>query len=143
MKRKIILPMLLSLLPMARALPAADGFAVVVAKSNPATHITRAQLRRMMLGEMKTWPSGEKVTVLFAGAGEVSRVAALKEICGMTEADFGRFTLQASFTGSDAQLPRTFPSTTAVSKIVQYVPGGVGIVARGDVVEGVKLIPVD
>ena len=62
------------------------GFSVVVNKDNPAASISKAQLRKMMLGETSAWPGGAKVMVVLGPAGDASRGAALKDICGMSAA---------------------------------------------------------
>lgn len=121
---------------------AQSGFAVVVSKSNPATNITKAQLRRMVTGELNAWPAGGKVLVLLASPGEPARVAMLKEICGMSESDFGKFITQKAFAG-DSTAPKVLPSTGVVIKAVQLSPGGIGIVAVGDVNDGVKVLAVN
>jgi|HubBroStandDraft_5_1064220.scaffolds.fasta_scaffold538002_1 ABC-type phosphate transport system substrate-binding protein len=121
---------------------AQSDFAVVVNKSNPATHVTKAQLRRMVSGDMTSWPEGEKVSVLLAGPGEPARAAMLKEICGMSESDFGLFVTRKTFAGSNA-MPKIQPSTTAVRQKVPLSPGAVGIIPAADVDDTVKVIPVD
>src|SRR5690349_15161849 len=86
---------------------AEEGFAVIVSKTNPVSHISKSQLRRMLTGEMTTWPGGARVAVLLGPAGDPSRAAALKQVCGMSEVDFGKFTLQQSFGGDAKGVPKT------------------------------------
>jgi ABC-type phosphate transport system substrate-binding protein len=136
-KRILITSMVLSTSALAQS-----GFAVVVSKSNPATHVSKADLRRMVTGEMNTWPAGGKVLVLLASPDEPARVAMLKQICGMSESDFGKYISQKAFAGGSGA-PKILPSTAVVVKVVQLSPGGIGIVAPGDVSDAVKLIPVD
>jgi hypothetical protein len=50
-----------------------SGFEVIVSKSNPATHMPKAQLRRMVLGDMTSWPAGGKVLVVIATPGDPAR----------------------------------------------------------------------
>jgi ABC-type phosphate transport system substrate-binding protein len=121
-----------------------SSFAVIVGKSNPATNITKTQLRRMVLGEMTTWPGGGKVLVLLASSGDPARSAMLKEICGMSESDYGKYLAQKSFAG-DSNAPKTLPSTAVVVKVVQITPGGlgIGIVSVSDVNDSVKRLPVE
>jgi ABC-type phosphate transport system substrate-binding protein len=119
-----------------------SSFAVIVGKSNPAEHITKAQLRRMVLGEMTTWPAGGKVLVVIATSGDPARAAMLKEICGMSESDFGKYLSQKAFAG-DSAAPKTVPSTALVLKVVQLTAGGLGIVSVGDVNDTVKRLTVE
>jgi ABC-type phosphate transport system substrate-binding protein len=121
---------------------AQSDFAVVVGKSNPAVSITKAQLRRMITGEMKSWPAGGKVQVVLAIPGDPARAAMLKEVCGMSESDFGKFLAQKSF-GGDSTAPKILPSTAVVIKVVQLLAGSVGIVSTGDVTDAVKPLPLN
>lgn len=127
---------------LATAAAAQEGFSVVVAKSSPETQVTRAQLRRMILAEATTWPSGAKVTVLLGPAGDAARAAALKQICGMTESEFSKFVLHLGFSGEVKSVPKSLPSTAAVRQLVQLNAGSVGIVAPGDVNDTVKVLQV-
>jgi ABC-type phosphate transport system substrate-binding protein len=121
---------------------AQSGFAIVVGKTNPATHITKAQLRRMVMGELNTWPAGGKVSVMLAGPGDPARVAMLKEICGMSETDFGKYVAQKAFAGESAA-PKILPSTAVVVKVVKLTPGAIGIVAAADVDDTVKPLAIE
>jgi len=119
-----------------------SGFAVIVSKSNPATHMPKAQLRRMVLGDMTSWPAGGKVLVVIATPGDPARGAMLKQICGMSESDFGKYISQKAF-GGDSAAPKVLPSTAVVVKVVKLTPGGLGIVAASDADDSVKVLPVD
>jgi hypothetical protein len=94
----------------ASAALAQHGFVIVVNKDNPNTKLTKALLRRMLMGETATWPSGEKVTIFLGPAGNAARTAALKEFCGMSESDFSKHALQASF-DAESPFPKASPRT--------------------------------
>jgi hypothetical protein len=96
----------------------------------------------MVMGEMNAWPAGGKVLVLLAGPGDPARAAMLKTICGMSESDFVKYIAQKAFGGNGAA-PKVLPSTGVVLKVVQLTPGGIGIVAPGDVNETVKVLPIE
>lgn len=49
------------LLPLAAA---DDDLAVVVNKSNPVDNLTKAQLRKIILGDQASWPTGKRVIVV-------------------------------------------------------------------------------
>jgi hypothetical protein len=120
-----------------------SSFSVVVNKDNPATSISKSQLRKMMMGETPSWPGGgAKVMVLMGPAGDGARGAALKEICGMSESDYSKQTLQASFAGG-AKVVKTLPSTAAVRQVVALSPGGLGIVDGSAGGQGLKILPVE
>ena len=80
--------------------------------------------------------------MLLAGPGDPARAAMLKSVCGMSESDFGKFISQkASQGGSGA--PKILPSTAVVVKVAGLTPGGIGIVAAGDVTDSVKVLTVE
>ena len=120
-----------------------QGFSVAVNKDNPATSITKAQLRRMMMGETPSWPGGAKVMIVLGPAGDSSRVAALKQICGMTEADFAKQVLQASFAGGGASPVKTLPSASSVRKVVAIAAGALGIVDGPQAGTGIKILTIE
>jgi hypothetical protein len=120
-----------------------QGFSIVVQKDNPAKSISKAQFRRMMMGESATWPGGGKAVVLMGPAGDSARAAALKQICGMGESDFSKHALQASFDGGDKALPKVLPSTGAVRNVVTLTTGGVGIVEAAEPGPGLRVLPLE
>jgi hypothetical protein len=133
---------ILLVLFLAATLHAENRYIVVVQQSNTNTSVTRAQLRRMLMGEVATWPNGEKATVLLGPAGSPARAAALKEICGMTESDFSKHALQASFEGGNKPVPKSMPSEAAVKQVVQITRGALGIVEAGPVDPKLKVVEI-
>src|ERR1700744_1346666 len=86
-------------------LKADDDLAIVVNKTNPVTNLTKAQLKKIILGEQAAWRSGKKGSVALRGPGQAERLAVLSEICGMSEEDLKQYLAHASFTG-DASAPK-------------------------------------
>ncbi len=115
---------------------------VIVNKSNPMTEISRAQLKKILLGKMMKWPGGGNVELYLGPAGEPERKAALQHFCGLTEADYTSTFLHASFKGEALNQPKTMPSAQSVAQLVQMVPGAVGIVSSVAVTPNVKVIPI-
>ena len=133
--------LLLTLASAACAL-AQQSFTVVVNKDNPATSISKSQLRKMILGDTAAWPNGAKVVIFLGPVGDAARTAALKEICGMSESDFSHQTLQASFSGGSKATVKTLPAA-AVRNVVAVSPGGLGIVEGTTAGGGLKILPVE
>jgi phosphate transport system substrate-binding protein len=122
--------------------PAAD-VAVIANKAGKTESLTKAQLRRMLLGELTTLPGGVKITVLLGPVGTPERIAALKAICGMSESDFNKYFMHASFVGSEVTPPRTLPSPVAVGFVVQTTQNAIGVVAAEPPVPNVKVVKID
>jgi ABC-type phosphate transport system substrate-binding protein len=119
-----------------------QSFSVVVNKDNPAQSISKVQLRKMILGETSSWPGGAKVVVLLGPTGDNARAAGLKAICGMTESDFSKHALEASFAGGAKEGVKTLPSNAAVRTVVGLTPGGVGIVDGSEAGPGSRLLSI-
>jgi hypothetical protein len=60
----------------------------------------------------------------------------------MSESDFGKFISQKAFQGGSGA-PKILPSTAVVVKVAGLTPGGIGIVAAGDVTDSVKVLTVE
>lgn len=119
-----------------------DTFSVIVNKDNPATSISKNQLRQMIVGE-GSWSGGAKLVVLLAAPGSSARTAVLKEVCGMNEGDFAKHLLKVKFEGGNKTVPKTVPSAAAVVQMVQATPGGLGIVETAGIPDGVKVLPIE
>jgi len=119
-----------------------DGFAVVTKKTNAQT-ITKAQLKKLLLGLGATWHGGGKITLILGPSGEPSRAAALRELAGMTEADFGKNLIHLTFTGESENIPMALPSTAGVRQVVQLNDKAVGIIPLNEVNDSVRVVTFD
>jgi phosphate transport system substrate-binding protein len=128
------------LLPLAVA---ADDLAVVVNKTNSVDNLTKAQLRKILLGEQATWPSGKKVTVILRGVGQAERTGVLRSICAMSEEEFTQHLMRAAFNGDSATPPKTAASGEAARTLVGTLPGGIGFLRMADVNDTVRAVSVD
>lgn len=125
------------------ALMAGEDLAVIVNKTNPADGLTKAQLKRIVLGEQSAWQSGKKVTVVLRSPGQSERDGVLHSVCGMSEDDFNQHLLHASFNGETAAAPKAISSGAAVRQLVSSIPGAIGFVLPSDVNDTVKVIAID
>ncbi len=128
-------------LPLAKA--ADDDLVVIVNKSNAIDNISKAQLRRLLLGEQDSWPGGKKVSVILRAPGQPERSGVLRTICGMTEDDFTQHLMHASFSGDSTGAPKALGTGTAVRQLVATLPGGIGFVHAAEVSDSVKVLTVD
>lgn len=117
----------------------ASELVVVVNKGNPVTAISKNDAKKMMLGEVNNWPGGAKVVVVLGAAGSGDRSAALKKVCGMSESEYTRHQLQASFTGKTAASVRDAPTPAAVKAFIKSNPGAMGFLHKSDVDADVKV----
>lgn len=115
---------------------------LVVNKNNPITSLTKAQLKKILMGQQAKWPSGTPVSVLLTAPGSPDRKVAIADICGMTENEYSTWFLKANFQGQSVQAPKTMPTGKAIVQLTQLVAGAVAFVSQDDVTPGVKVITV-
>ena len=102
--------------------------AVVVNKSNPVENLTKAQLRKIVLGEQSSWPAGKRVSVMFRAPGQPERDGVFRSICSMSEDEFDQHWLHANFNGDAASPPKALATAEAVRSLVAIIPGGIGFI---------------
>ncbi len=113
---------------------------MVVNKSNPsASGMNLGEARKLLLGEESSWKSGAKVVVVLAPAGSENRAAVLKKVCGMSEAAYTRYQMQAAFTGQTAATVREAASDLATKSAVKSTPGAVGFIHRAAADESIQV----
>jgi ABC-type phosphate transport system substrate-binding protein len=125
-----------------------EALVVIVNSSNPVDNVTMSDLRKLFLSERDRWETGKSVAPVLLTAGQPERVAFLKEVCGMSDADFSNYFVKAEFAGKSATPPREVGSAREVKSVVASSPGGIGFVRaselHGDSSDGgVKAVKVD
>jgi ABC-type phosphate transport system substrate-binding protein len=117
-------------------------FAVVVHPENPIANLSRADLRKLLNGEKRTWPSGAPVKIIVRAPGCRERAALLKFL-NQSESEYKQYwTAQVVRGEADAE-PFVSPSLGMVLEAVRVLPGAISLVYIGDLKPGVKVIKVD
>jgi phosphate transport system substrate-binding protein len=127
--------------PVTRA--ADDDIAVLVNKTNAADNLTKAQLKKILLGDQASWPGGKKVVIVLRAAGQPDRATVLRVICGMTEAEFNEHLMKANFGGDSSGAPKVAQSPLGVRQLVMTTPGAIAFLRVSEVNDTVKVINVD
>jgi ABC-type phosphate transport system substrate-binding protein len=130
------------------ALAASDPIVVIVNSSNPVENLSMSELKKLFLSDRSRWDTGKSVAPVMEAAGAPERTAFLKIVCGMNDASFSKYFLQAAFTGKSATPPKEVSSAAAVKSFVATSPGAIGFVGaqdfHGDGSDGgVKSVKVD
>jgi ABC-type phosphate transport system substrate-binding protein len=130
------------------ALAAGDPIIVIVNASNPVDNLSMSELKKLFLDDRDRWDTGKSVAPVMVAAGARERAVFLKIVCGMSDADFSKYFLQAAFTGKSATPPKEVSSSAAVKSFVAASPGAIGFVRaqdfHGDGSDGgVKSVKVD
>jgi ABC-type phosphate transport system substrate-binding protein len=123
-----------------RVASAGDEIDVVVNKANPISDLALADARKIFMGDKETWPNGKRITIVMLAQGQPERAIVLREIYKMSEDDYGKYFMQAAFTGKVAAPPKDASSAADVKQIVAGNPGAVGYVKSSDVDDSVKVV---
>ena len=155
MNRKLTIPLICGLcllaaalftLPCRIALAAADPIVVIVNSANPVDNLSIGELKKLFLSDRSRWDTGKPVAPVMLAAGAPERSAFLKIVCGMSDADFGKYFLQAAFTGKSATPPKEVGSAQGVKSAVAGSAGAIGFVRASQFSaadSGVKAVKVE
>jgi ABC-type phosphate transport system substrate-binding protein len=99
-----------------------------------------ADVHKIFLGEKSTWSNGKHILLIMAAPGSTERAVVLKNIYKMSETDYAKYFLQASFTGAVSAPPKDASSSAEVKKLVAENPGAIGYVNQQDVGDSVKVV---
>ena len=116
---------------------------VIVNRANPVESLSLTELRKIFRAERNHWSDGRRITIVLEEPGQPERTTVLREIYRMSERDFNRYFLQATFTGEALSAPKTLTTSSGVRKFIFYAPSAIGCVRAEDVDESVKVIRVD
>lgn len=125
---------------------AGDPIVVIVNNANPVDNLSIGELKKLFLGDRSRWDTGKAVAPVMLAPGAPERTAFLKIVCGMNDADLGKYFLQAAFTGKSATPPKEVSSAAALKSFVASSPGGIGFIKASDLPAGdatVKAVKVD
>jgi ABC-type phosphate transport system substrate-binding protein len=111
---------------------AGDPIVVIVNSGNPVDNLTMNELKKLFLSDRSRWDTGKSVAPVMVTAGAPERAAFLKTVCGMNDADFSKYFLQAAFTGKNATPPKEVGSSQSVKATVASSPGAIGFVKAAD-----------
>ncbi len=127
---------------------ASDPIVVIVNVANPVDNLSTSELKKLFLSDRSRWDTGKAVAPVMIAPGAPERTAFLKAVCGMNDSDFGKYFLQAAFTGKSATAPKEMSSYAGLKTFVANSPGAIGFVKAGDFHGdgsdgGVKAVKVD
>jgi len=109
----------------------ANGLAVVVNKGNPTEGLSMAQLRRLLLGDMRNWPDKQKVSLVAPDPQSAAFKCLLSAVVRMTDVEYRRFIAGVQFRGDEPVDLHSASSGPAAAKMVSGAPGAIAIVESG------------
>jgi ABC-type phosphate transport system substrate-binding protein len=115
---------------------AGDTIVVIVNPANPVGNLSVAELKKLFLSDRSRWDTGKAVAPVMVTAGAPERTSFLKIVCGMSDADFSKYFLNAAFAGKDATPPKEVGGAGSVKAFVAASPGGIGFLKASDLPAG-------
>jgi hypothetical protein len=104
------------------------GLAVVVPKTSPTDSLSMPQLRKLLIGDVHTWPDKNKVTFVSTDPGGPVFKCVLSAVVRMTLQEYHKYLLSAEFRGDEALHSRVVDSTVVAIRDVAILPGTISIV---------------
>ena len=130
----------------ARAQCPAGSLVVVVNKSNATESLSTAQLRKLVLGDVRGWPDRKPVTMVARDFSSKTFECVLSMVVRQSVAEYRRYVMNAEFRGEEPMAIQTADSAATAARIVAGSPGAIAIVeasALPAIGAGVKVVRVN
>ena len=108
-----------------------NGLAFVVNKANATEGLSMAQLRRLILGDLRNWPDKKKVSLITPNPQSAAFKCVLSSVVRMSDGEYHRFIASMGFRGEEPLELYFADSGPAAAKLVASNPGGIAIVETG------------
>ena len=120
--------------------------AVVVHKSCTMDSLSVAELRKMLLGDLRTWPDDRRIVLIEQPDESSVQQRMLRLLLGTNPAGYKRQLLEEQFQGKDLPLIKILNGDDNAIKFVWNVPGAIALVATNSAAANssrVKILRVD
>jgi ABC-type phosphate transport system substrate-binding protein len=130
---------------MALGLPARaqmTDVAVVVNQENAVSNLSVGELRKILVGEKRSWPGGSPIKLFVRGSGTRERLVLLK-LLGMSEMDYKQYWTAQVYRGEAQAEPVELPSIGMTKEAVSTYRGAITLIGASDLKSGMKVLKVD
>jgi ABC-type phosphate transport system substrate-binding protein len=86
------------------------GMAVIVNKANPVESLSMAQLRKLILGDVRAWQNSKNVALIARDPSSKDFQCMLASIVRLSAAEYHRYIISAEFRGDDPMVIQTVDS---------------------------------
>jgi hypothetical protein len=104
------------------------GMVVIVNKANATESLSMAQLRKLILGDVRTWPDKQPVMLISRELSSDVFKCVLSSIVRMNDAEYHRYLLSTEFRGGDPPSAKTVNSGAMAAKIIAALGGSIAVV---------------
>jgi ABC-type phosphate transport system substrate-binding protein len=109
------------------------GQVVIVNKANPVESLSMAQLRKLILGDVRNWQNGKNVALIARDPSTKDFQCVLSTIVRLSVAEYHRYIISAEFRGDDPMAVQTVDSDATAGRSVSGSAGGLAIVEANSV----------
>ena len=117
--------------------------AIVVNSASPLENVTSSELAQIFKSLKTRDSAGARFVVGMRETGSAERAAALKGIYHMSDAEYEKYFLQATFAGTVQAPPKVLGGAGAVKQFVASAPGAISYLRAADADGSVKVLKVD
>lgn len=111
---------------------ASGSLVVVVNKTNATESLSMAQLRKLILGDVRTWPDRKPVVLVGQEASSDVFKCVLSSIVRMSDAEYHRYILSTEFRGGDPLVVKTVASGLMAAKAIAGMAGSLAVIRTGE-----------
>jgi ABC-type phosphate transport system substrate-binding protein len=123
-----IVVLLLAFCGCAQAQCVPGGLAVIVNKTNPVESLSIAQLRKLILGDVRAWQNSKNVALIARDPSTKDFQCVLSSIVRLSVAEYHRYIISAEFRGDDPMVIQTVDSDAAAGRSVSGSAGGLAVI---------------
>ncbi len=134
--RKLILPaVLLALLAASRASAQCDpkSLAIVVNKGNGTESLSPAQLRKIVLGDVRVWPDKKRIVLVARDANTKTFQCVLSNVVRLSLAEYKRYIMNAEFRGDEPVAIHTADSDSTAVRMIAGTDGSIAVIDAASV----------
>ena len=120
-----------------------NDLAIVVNESSLLEDISSADVTKIFKEEKTKSPGGFKYVIAVRASGSPERKAALQGIYHMTNPEYEKLFLQATFAGTIQAAPKELTSANSVREFIASSPGAISYLRASEIDASVKVLKVD
>jgi hypothetical protein len=112
----------------ARAQCVPGGLVVIVNKSNPVESLSMAQLRKLILGDVRAWQDHKQVSLIARDASTKDFQCLLSSVVRLSVGEYHRYVINAEFRGDEPMSIQIADSDLTAGKFVTGSAGSLAVV---------------
>jgi ABC-type phosphate transport system substrate-binding protein len=109
------------------------GMVVVVNKSNAIESLSLSQLRKLILGDVRTWQDRKQASFVARDPSTKDFQCVLSSIVRQSVADYHRYVINAEFRGDEPMNIKVVDSDTSAARAVSSLPGAFAVIEASSV----------